>query len=122
MVATNAALASGGITHCCLRCGLRMFFFSVRPDCSLSLAQLDNVQFGDNLLLEQTQAPSGKAFRGRREGQRDQFCFRRAVEKSARRAEFELYLRANTASNPSSTSWRLVRSTVAMLRCPAPRR
>jgi hypothetical protein len=37
------------------------------------------VQF-DNLLLEQTQAPSGKAFRGRREGQRDQFCFRRAVE------------------------------------------
>src|ERR1700738_790763 len=40
---------------------------------------LDNVQF-DNLLLEQTQAPSGKAFRGRREGQRDQFCFRRAVE------------------------------------------
>ena len=35
--------------------------------------------------------------------------------KIRRRAEFELYLRANTASNPSSTSWRLVRSTVAML-------
>src|SRR5438034_1238887 len=28
MVATNAALASGGITHCCLRCGLRMFFLA----------------------------------------------------------------------------------------------
>jgi hypothetical protein len=38
-----------------------------------------------------------------------------APSKIRRRAEFELYLRANTASNPSSTSWRLVRSTVAML-------
>ena len=34
----------------------------------------------DDLLLEQTQAPSGKALRGWREGQCDQFCFRRAVE------------------------------------------
>src|ERR1700720_1808953 len=34
MVATNAALASGGITHCCLRCGLRMFFLaSARSRC-----------------------------------------------------------------------------------------
>src|ERR1700732_638184 len=74
---------------------------------------LDNVQF-DNLLLEQTQAPSGKAFRGRREGQRDQVASA-APSKIRRRAEFALYLRANTASNPSSTSWRLVRSTVAML-------
>jgi hypothetical protein len=40
---------------------------------------LDNVQF-DDLLLKQTQAPSGKALRGRREGQRDQLCFCRAVE------------------------------------------
>src|ERR1700689_4717481 len=31
------------------------------------------------------------------------------------RAELGLYLRLNTASNPSSTSWRLVRSIVAML-------
>src|SRR6266487_19632 len=38
-----------------------------------------------------------------------------APSKIRRRAEFELYLRANTASTPSSTSWRLVRSTVAML-------
>jgi hypothetical protein len=52
MLATKAALASGGITHCCLRCGL---------------------------------------------------------------AELALYSRLNTASNPSSTSWRLVRSIVAML-------
>src|SRR3984893_7444327 len=59
---------------------------------------LDNVQF-DNLLLEQTQAPSGKAFRGRREGQRDQFASA-APSKIRRRAEFALYLRANTASNP----------------------
>src|SRR5271168_549143 len=28
MLATKAALASGGITHCCLRCGLRMFFLA----------------------------------------------------------------------------------------------
>ena len=82
MVATNAALASGGITHCCLRCGLRMFFFERRP-IGVVAGALDNVQF-DNLLLEQTQAPSGKALRGRREGQRDQFCFRRAVENSPR--------------------------------------
>ena len=40
---------------------------------------VDNVQF-DHLFLKQTQAPSGKALRGRREGQRDQLCFCRAVE------------------------------------------
>jgi hypothetical protein len=26
MLATKAALASGAMTHCCFRCGLRMFF------------------------------------------------------------------------------------------------
>src|SRR5208282_4453113 len=26
MAATNALLAFGGMTHCCFRCGLRMFF------------------------------------------------------------------------------------------------
>src|SRR5947209_18044930 len=31
MPATKAALASGGITHCCLRCGLRMFFLASAP-------------------------------------------------------------------------------------------
>ena len=38
-----------------------------------------------------------------------------APSKIRGRAELGLYLRASTASNPSSTSWRLVRSTVAML-------
>src|SRR5580704_6369995 len=33
MVATNAALASGGITHCSLRCGLRMFFLASARSC-----------------------------------------------------------------------------------------
>src|SRR5258707_4567261 len=33
MVATNAALASGGITHCCLRCGLSMFFLASARSC-----------------------------------------------------------------------------------------
>jgi hypothetical protein len=41
------------------------------------------VQF-DDLLLEQAQAPPGEALRGRREGQRDQFGFRRAVENPRR--------------------------------------
>src|ERR1700682_1779284 len=33
MAATNALLAFGGMTHCCFRCGLRMFFFEVGPLC-----------------------------------------------------------------------------------------
>src|SRR5258708_219194 len=33
MLATKAALASGGITHCCLRCGLRMFFLAFARSC-----------------------------------------------------------------------------------------
>src|SRR5580704_7156589 len=33
MLATKAALASGGITHCCLRCGLRMFFLTSARSC-----------------------------------------------------------------------------------------
>src|SRR5580693_391573 len=77
MLATKAALASGGITHCCLRCGLRMFFLR-SPDRVVAGA-LDNVQF-DDLLLEQAQAPTGETLRGRRECQCDQLCFCRAVE------------------------------------------
>src|SRR5271169_2089901 len=38
-----------------------------------------------------------------------------APSKMRGRAELGLYLRVNTASNPSSTRWRLVRSIVAML-------
>src|SRR5215467_4135681 len=33
MLATKAALASGGITHCCLRWGLRMFFLASARSC-----------------------------------------------------------------------------------------
>ena len=47
MLATKAALASGGITHCCLRCGLRMFF--LRPPDRVVAGALDNVQFDDLL-------------------------------------------------------------------------
>jgi hypothetical protein len=39
----------------------------------------------------------------------------RSTSKIRGRAELGLYLRLNTASNPSSTSWRLVRSIVATL-------
>jgi hypothetical protein len=65
-------------------------------------------------LLEQTQAPSGKACRGRREGQRDQFCFRRAVENRPP-GGVRVVFAGQHRLEPSSTSWRLVRSTVAML-------
>src|SRR5580704_10446229 len=111
MLATKAALASGGITHCCLRCGLRKFF--QRPPDRVVAGALDNVQF-DDLLLEQAQAPTGETLRGRRECQCDQLCFRRAVE-NAWTGGIGIVLRVNTASNPSSTSWRLVRSILAML-------
>jgi hypothetical protein len=70
------------------------------------------VQFDDLLLKKahlQRAKPSGAG-----EGERDQFCFCYAVEIRGR-AELGLYLRLNTASNPSSTNWRLVRSIVAML-------
>ena len=44
MLAANAALASGGMTHCFLRWGLSVFCPSVRP-IVLSLATLNDVQF-----------------------------------------------------------------------------
>ena len=61
-----------------------------------------------------SQAPSGKAFRGRRGSARSVLLpprRRKLPPGGVRRVVFA----ANTASNPSSTSWRLVRSTVAML-------
>src|SRR5213080_3129637 len=33
MAATNAALASGGMTNCCFRCGLRRFFSASARSC-----------------------------------------------------------------------------------------
>src|SRR6202030_2201081 len=77
MLATKAALASGAMTHCCFRCGLRMFFES--PPDGVVAGAFNDVQF-DDLLLEQTQAPFGVTRRGWPACQRDQFCFRRAVE------------------------------------------
>jgi hypothetical protein len=56
---------------------LRLFF--ERPTDRVVAGALDDVQF-DDLLLEQAKAPSGEAIWGWREGQRDQFGFRRAVE------------------------------------------
>jgi len=68
MVATtNAALASGGITNCCLRCGLRNVFFSVRP---IGVAGAIDTVSSTNL-LEQKQAPSGKACGAGERGQRE---------------------------------------------------
>src|SRR6266481_5796970 len=60
-------------------------------------------------------APLGSKNPGQHLTKEQQKVASAAPSKIRRRAEFELYLRANTASNPSSTSWRLVRLTVAML-------
>ena len=104
MVATNAALAWAESP---LQIAMRLddVFFSVRP-IVLSLARSTMCSF-DDLLLEQTQAPSGKASGAGERVSAISFASA-APSKIRRRAELELYLRANTASNPSSTSWRLV--------------
>ena len=62
MVATNAALASGGITHCCLRCGWNVFF-SVRP--MVFAGTLDNAQF-DLLLGDELHLANQRGRRGSR--------------------------------------------------------
>jgi hypothetical protein len=54
MPAKKAALASGGMTHCFCRRGLRMFF--LRPPDRFVAAAIDDLQFGD-LLLQQLQRP-----------------------------------------------------------------
>src|SRR5208337_678860 len=110
MAATKPALASGGITHCRLRCGLSAFFFRVRPivgsgqpehpyaglalcrlprprsatradsDHSVIVAGLVDDAQFDDFFFEQTQAPTGEPLRGRRASQSDQFRLRRSVE------------------------------------------
>ena len=87
--------------------------FFERPSNGVVAGFLDDVQF-DDFLFEQAQSPSGVARRRRPTGQRDQFRFRSAVENPGR-AEFGLYLRVSTASNPSSTNCRRVRSILATL-------
>src|SRR5947209_13299415 len=90
---------------------LENVFFSVRP-IVLSLARstmCSSTTFSSSRRRLHLAKPSGTG------ESVSAISFASAVSKIRRRAEFELYLRANTASNPSSTSWRLVRSTVAML-------
>jgi hypothetical protein len=87
-------------------------FFSVRP-IVLSLARstmCSSTTFSSRRRRLHLAKPSGAGERV------SAISFASATPSKIRgRAELELYLRAKTASNPSSTSWRLVRSTVAML-------
>src|SRR5271169_172905 len=87
-------------------------FFSVRP-IVLSLARstmCSSTTFSSSRRRLQRAKPSGA-------GERlSAINFASAAPSKIRgRAELGLYLRLNTASNPSSTSWRLVRSIVAIL-------
>src|SRR6516225_1716396 len=77
MAATKPGLASGGITHCRLRCGLGAFF--ERPPDRIVAGLVDDVQF-DDFLFEETQAPTSESFRSWRASQSDQFRLRRPVE------------------------------------------
>src|SRR5450432_4183242 len=87
-------------------------FFSVRP-MVLSLARstmCSSTTFSSSRRRLQRAKPSGAGERV------SAINFASAAPSKIRgRAELGLYLRLNTASNPSSTSWRLVRSIVAML-------
>ena len=87
-------------------------FFSVRP-IVLSLARstmCSSTTFSSSRRRLHLAKPSGAGERV------SAINFASAAPSKIRgRAELGLYLRASTASNPSSTSWRLVRSTVAML-------
>ena len=76
-MATNAALASGGMTHCCLQMRLENVFFSVRP-IVLSLAR--STMFSSTTFSSSRRRRPPRALPGPERGQRDQFCFRRAVE------------------------------------------
>src|SRR5262252_1624578 len=92
-------------------------FFSVRP-IVLSLARstmCSSTTFSSSRRRLQRANPSGAGERV------SAINFASAAPSKIRgRAELGLYLRLNTASNPSSTSWRLVRSIVAMLVSSAP--
>src|SRR5258708_8793258 len=87
-------------------------FFSVRP-IVLSLARstiCSSTTFSSSRRRLQPAKPSGAV------ASVSSINFASAApSKIRRRAALPLYLRLNTTSNPSSTSWRLVRSIVAML-------
>ncbi len=110
MVATNAALASGRSPIAA--CDTDENVFNVRP-IVLSLARstmCSSTTFSSSRRRLHLAKPAGAGERV------SAISFASATPSKIRgRAEFELYLRARTASNPSSTNWRLVRSTVAML-------
>ena len=86
-------MASGAITHCCLRWGWRMFFSTSSP-IVLSLA-LPTIAAG-RLSPPKTQRPSGVAT-GPTASQSDQLGFRGAVE-IRRGPDLGLYLRVRTAA------------------------
>ena len=90
---------------------LENVFLSVRP-IVLSLARSTIWQF-DDFLFEQAQAPFGVTCRRRPTCSAINFASA-TPSKIRGRAEFALYLRVRTDSNPSSTNCRRVRWTVAM--------
>src|SRR5208337_482554 len=92
MAATKPALASGGITHCRLRWGLRRFFFRVLP-IVLSLAfstMFNSTTFSSSRRKVQRANPSGAGDQVRA------INFASAAPSKIRgRAEFGLYLRVS---------------------------
>lgn len=99
VAATKCTLASGGITHCQLRCGLRTFF-NVRP-IVLSLAfstMFSSTTFSSRRRRLQRVNPGA----GEQAGA---ISFVSPAPSNIRgRAELGLNLRFGVASNPSSTS------------------
>src|SRR5208337_759504 len=112
MQATKSALASGGMTHCFLRCGLRMFFFRIRPMVlSLALATIpSSTTFSSSRRSVQCARPSG----GFEQATAISFASA-SPSKIFGRAHAGLYCRVSTASNPSSTRRLRARETLLRL-------
>ena len=112
MLATNAAFASGGMTHCFCRCGLRMFFLaSARLCCRWRGRQC--------AAPRRPPSSSCNVHRLRPLGGSEQasaISFASAAPSKMRGlAEAGECLRTRTASKPSSTSCWRVRATVSTL-------
>jgi hypothetical protein len=101
MAAANAALASGGMTHCSFRCGRRTFLFKVRP-IVLSLARstiFSSTTFSSSSSSVQRARPAGAL------EQASAISLASAAPSKIRfRAELGECLRVRAASRPSSTS------------------
>ncbi len=112
MAATKAALASGGMTHCCFRCGLRVFFSASARSCCRWPVRRSSVR------RPPLPTVAMSSVRGRLGGleQANAINLASAAPSKIRRlAEFAECLRIRAASNPSSTSrWRVL-ATVATL-------